>query len=192
MTADTSNTWWLPSRRWWRYRKVWVTSKQRRCSAPELPPSTRCGTAARCPATWLRCWVSAVWVTSEFNSRTSSATRSRLSGAAPKTRARKETRSERVHRQQIDERSRGIAKTGRRTGNSGDSSKLESDVRADRRSGAERQAHGDRRATSDPIEVTPVQLIFGSRADSRLGRRNARRFRGHAALRRINRRAPDD
>ena len=40
--------------------------------------------------------------------------------------------------------SRGIAKTGRRTGNSGDSPKLESDVRADRRSGAERQAHGDR------------------------------------------------
>ena len=41
-------------------------------------------------------------------------------------------------------RSRGIAKAGRRTRNSGDGPKLESHVRADRRSGAERQAHGDR------------------------------------------------
>ncbi len=50
----------------------------------------------------------------------------------------KETRSERVHRQQNDERSRGVAKIGRRTGNSSDGAKLESDVRANRRSGSER------------------------------------------------------
>ena len=36
----------------------------------------------------------------------------------------------------------GIAKIGWRTGHSGDCAKLESDVRADQRSGAERQAHG--------------------------------------------------
>ena len=47
-------------------------------------------------------------------------------------------------------------------------------------------------ATFDPIEVTPVQLITGSRTHSRLGRGNAGRFRGHAALRRIDRRASDD
>jgi D-arabinose 1-dehydrogenase-like Zn-dependent alcohol dehydrogenase len=40
--------------------------------------------------------------------------------------------------------SRRIAKVGRRTGDSGDGPKFESDVRTDRRSGAERQAHGDR------------------------------------------------
>src|SRR5437667_4341567 len=38
--------------------------------APELPPSTRYGTAVRSPATLLQCWVSAVWVTLEFDSRT--------------------------------------------------------------------------------------------------------------------------
>ena len=45
----------------------------------------------------------------------------------------------------VDERSRGTAKAGRRTGDSGDRPKFESDVGADRRSGPERQAHGDRR-----------------------------------------------
>jgi len=49
-----------------------------------------------------------------------------------------------VHRQQSDERSKGIARTGRREGHSSDSSKLESDVRVGRRFGAERQAHGNR------------------------------------------------
>ena len=39
---------------------------------------------------------------------------------------------------------RGIAEAGRRTGDPGDGSELESDVRVDRRSGPERQAHGDR------------------------------------------------
>ena len=43
---------------------------------------------------------------------------------------------------------------GRRASNSGESPKLQSYVRADRRLGA----------TFDPIEVTPIQLIFGSRA----------------------------
>ena len=57
--------------------------------------------------------------------------------------ARKETRSERVHRQQSDERSRRIAKAGWRTSHSSDRPKLESDVRAGRRSGAERQARRD-------------------------------------------------
>ena len=59
--------------------------------------------------------------------------------------------SQRVHRQPSDERSRGIAKTGRRAGDSGDSPKLESDVGADRRSGAERQAHGGRCDISIPL-----------------------------------------
>ena len=47
-------------------------------------------------------------------------------------------------------------------------------------------------AAFDPIEVTPVQLIIGSPSDSRLGVGNTSRFRGHAALRRTNRRASDD
>src|SRR5450432_212773 len=59
-------------------------------------------------------------------------------------RSRQETRSEGVHRQQIDERSRGIAEIGWRTGNSGDSPEFQIDVRADRWSGPERQAHGGR------------------------------------------------
>jgi D-arabinose 1-dehydrogenase-like Zn-dependent alcohol dehydrogenase len=44
----------------------------------------------------------------------------------------------------------------------GDRAKLESDVQSDQRSGAERQALVVG-ATMDPIEVTPVQLISGSR-----------------------------
>ena len=55
--------------------------KQHRCSARESPRTTRCGIAVRSPATWLRCRVSAAWVTSEFNSRTSLVIRSRRSGA---------------------------------------------------------------------------------------------------------------
>ena len=47
------------------------------------------------PATLLRCKVSAVWATSEFNLRTSLVIRSRLSGAAPKTR-RSQRSSERA------------------------------------------------------------------------------------------------
>src|SRR5262249_35858968 len=61
-----------------------MTPKQRRCSALELQPSTRCGTAARSPATLLRCRASAVWGTSEFNSQTSLAIRSRRSGVGRK------------------------------------------------------------------------------------------------------------
>ena len=45
---------------------------------------------------------------------------------------------------QVDECGRGIAEAGRGTSDSGDSSEFESDVGTDRRSGAERQAHGDR------------------------------------------------
>ena len=61
------------------------TPKPHPCSAPELQPTTRCGTAARSPATWLRCRESAAWVTLAFNSRTSLAIRSRPSGAGRKT-----------------------------------------------------------------------------------------------------------
>ena len=50
--------------------------------------------------------------------------------------AGKETWSERVHRQQNDERSRGVADIGRRAGHSRYSSKLEIDVRGNRRLGA--------------------------------------------------------
>ena len=44
----------------------------------------------------------------------------------------------------------------------------------------------------DPIEVTPVQLITGSRTIQGWLPRNASRFRRHAALRRIERRAAHD
>jgi D-arabinose 1-dehydrogenase-like Zn-dependent alcohol dehydrogenase len=44
--------------------------------------------------------------------------------------ARKEARSECVHRQQVDERSRGIAQTGRGTGNSGDGPKAQKRCRS--------------------------------------------------------------
>ena len=46
-------------------------------------------------------------------------------------------------------------------------------------------------ATFDPIEVTPVQLITGSKP-SRAGRREHRPIRRHAALRRTERRASHD
>ena len=59
--------------------------------------------------------------------------------------------------------SRGIAKAGRCTGDSGDSPQLESDVRTDRRPGAERQAHGHRCDILIPSRSHPVQLITGSR-----------------------------
>ena len=47
-------------------------------------------------------------------------------------------------------------------------------------------------ATFDPIEVTPTTAHFWKSNDSRLGVGNASRFRGHAALRRTDRRASDD
>ena len=63
----------------------------------------------------------------------------------------------------VDERGRGIAEAGRRTGDSGDGSELESDVRTDRRSGAERQAHGGWRGIRSRLRSRRLQLITGSR-----------------------------
>ncbi len=143
-TAATRNTWWLPSRRWSPFRTRSVTSKRRRCSAPASPPTTPCGTAAHCPAIWSRCRASAGWAISAFSSRASSVTGSRPSVSDRKARPREQARRERVHRQQGDEPSRGAARTGWRTGHTGDCPKLESHVASDRRFGAERQAHGDR------------------------------------------------
>jgi D-arabinose 1-dehydrogenase-like Zn-dependent alcohol dehydrogenase len=37
-----------------------LTDAEHRCSAPESPPTTRCGTVVRCPAILLPCWASAV------------------------------------------------------------------------------------------------------------------------------------
>ena len=82
--------------------------------------------------------------------------------------AGEEARSERLYRQQNDECGRGIAKTGRRTGNSGDSPKLESHVRAVRRPGAERQAHGSRRGIRFPRGHTGTARYWKSN-HSRLG-----------------------
>ena len=49
MTEGISNTWWLPRTHWSPCRIVWATLKQRRCSAPESPLTTRCGTAVPMP-----------------------------------------------------------------------------------------------------------------------------------------------
>ena len=59
------------------------TPKRHRCCAPGIPPITRCGTVARCPATLSRFRASAVSAISQFNSRTSLVTRWRLLGAGP-------------------------------------------------------------------------------------------------------------
>ena len=47
-------------------------------------------------------------------------------------------------------------------------------------------------ATLDPIEVTPIHLITGSKSHPGLGRGNSGRLRGHAALCRTDRRASHD
>src|SRR5205809_3382857 len=80
------NTWSLRWRHWRRCRQVSVTPKRPRCSAPESPPSTPCGTAARCLATLSRYRVSVAWAIWGFNSATSLATRSRPSVAGLRTR----------------------------------------------------------------------------------------------------------
>ena len=66
-----------------------------RCSAPELLPTMPSGTAVRCRAILWRCRVSAAWVTSEFNSQTSSVIRWRPSGAGLTTQ-RSQRNSERA------------------------------------------------------------------------------------------------
>src|SRR5262249_61533393 len=86
MTADTSNTWWLPWRHWWQYRKVYVTPKQHRSSAPELPRLTRCGTVVRFPATLWPCRGSAGSVTRGFNSPPSFGRKVRALAGGPATR----------------------------------------------------------------------------------------------------------
>ena len=63
--------------------KMW---KPRHCSARELPPTTRCGTAARCRATLSPFKASAAWGTLEFNSPTNSAIKWRRLAEATKTR----------------------------------------------------------------------------------------------------------
>ena len=137
--------------------------KQHRCSVPELPPSTRCGTAVRCLATLLRCKVSAVWVTSEFNSRTSLVTGSRLSGAGRKTR-RSQRNSERActliakrRTQQKALQKLGGAQVILATA---PSSKAMSELIDGLGPNGKLMVIG---AAFDPIEVTPIQLISGSR-----------------------------
>ena len=140
-----------------------VTSKQRRCSAPELPPTTRCGTAVRSPATLLRCRVSAVWVTSEFNSRTSLVIRSRRSGAGPKTR-RSQRNSERACTSTAKRRTRheALQKLGGAQVilATAPSSKAMSELIDGLGPNGKLMVIG---AAFDPIEVTPIQLITGSR-----------------------------
>ena len=120
-----------------------MTSKQRRCSAPELPPTTRCGTAVRFPAIWLRCRGSAAWVTWEFNSRTSLVIRSRPSGAGPENAALAKKLGASVY---IDSKSTNAAEELQKLGGAqvilATAPSSKADVRADRRPGAERQAHG--------------------------------------------------
>ena len=140
-----------------------MTPKRRRCSAPELPPTTRCGTVVRFPATWLRCRASAVWVTSEFNSRTSLAIRSRLSGAGSENATLAKKLGASVY---IDSKSTNAAEALQKLGGArvilatAPSSKAMSELIDGLGPNGKLMVIG---ATFDPIEVTPVQLINGSR-----------------------------
>ena len=116
------------------------------------------------PGTWSRCWVSAVsghlgiQFASKFGYKVAAI------GRGPEDApAGEEARCELLHRQQVGTAGGGAAPAGRRAGGSGDGAELESHVRGDRWAGAQRQAHGARRLGADPIAVTPLQLITGSR-----------------------------
>jgi len=162
MTADTSNTWWPPWRHWWPYRKLLATPTQHRCAAPELPPTTHYATVVRSLVTLLRCLGSAGWVTSKFNSRTSLVIRSRRSGAALKTRLAKKLGASLY----IDSQSTNAAEALQNLGGAqvilatAPSSKAMSELIDGLGPNGKLMVIG---ATFDPIEVTPVQLISGSK-----------------------------
>ena len=76
---------------------------------------------------------------------------------------------------------RRVEKIGRGDGDHRDGAEREGDVRTDRWARAQRAVDGGGRGLSEPIEVTPVQLIVGVRGDSRMGGRHPCRGRGHSA-----------
>src|SRR5437667_11225483 len=162
MTAAISSTWSLPWRHWRRYRKLEVTPRQHRCSAPALPPTTRCGTVARSPATWSRCKGSAVWVTWEFNLRTNLGIRSWPSGGSENALLAKKLGAS-VY---IDSGSTNAAEALQKLGGArvilatAPSSKAMSELIDGLGPNGKLVVIG---ATFDPIEVTPIQLISGSR-----------------------------
>ena len=140
-----------------------MTPKQRRCSAPELPPSTRFAIVERSLPILSRCWVSVDWVTSEFNSRTSLVTRSRRSDAAPENAALAKKLGASVY---IDSKATNAAEELQKLGGArvilatAPSSKAMSELIDGLGPNGKLIVIG---ATFDPIEVTPIQLISGSR-----------------------------
>src|SRR5450432_212775 len=164
MTADTSNTCWLRPRHWWQYRKVSVPPKQHRCSAPELPPSTHCATAAPCLAIWLRWWVSAVMghlgiqFANKFGYKVAAIGRGSGNAALAKK------LGARVY---IDSKSTNAAEALQKLGGAqvilatAPSSKSMSELIDGLGPNGKLMVVG---ITFDPIEVTPVQLITGSRS----------------------------
>src|SRR6516225_478272 len=123
-TEDISNTCSLRLKHWQQYRTHLAMPKQPRCCAQESPPLMACATAVRYPAIWLRCKVSGVLVTSEFNLPTSLDTRSRPLGVVAKPRPwRKNSGQAYTSTAKRQMRPRNC-KNWRRTGNSVDSTQL--------------------------------------------------------------------
>ena len=136
---------------------------RRRCCAPALRLTTRCAIAARCPATWLRCRVSAAWVILEFNLRASSAIRLRRSGVERENAALAKKLGANVY---IDSKATNAAEELQKLGGArvilatAPSSKAMSELIDGLGPNGKLVVIG---ATFEPIEVAPVQLINGSR-----------------------------
>ncbi len=140
-----------------------MTWKQHRCSARDSQPSTPFGTAARCLTTSLPCRVSAVWVTSEFNSNKFGYKVAAIGrGPANATLAKKLGAS--VY---IDSKATNAAEALQELGGAkvilatAPSSKAMSELIDGLGPNGKLIVVG---VTFDPIEVTPVQLVSGSRA----------------------------
>ena len=141
-----------------------VTSKRPRCSAPASPPITRCGIVVRCPATSLPCRGSAAWVTSAFSSRSSSAIKVAAIGQGPGTAVLAKKLGASVY---IDSRATNAAEALQKLGGArvilatAPSSKAMSELIDGLGPNGKLMVVG---VAAEPIEVTPVQLISGSRS----------------------------
>jgi len=176
MTADTSNTWWLPWKHSWRYRTVSATSTQHRCSALGLPPSTPCGHSGAFPGDLAAVQgIGRPRSPRHSNSPISWLSGGRCRGAGLRAR-RSQSNSERGCISTAKRPTRQMnCKSWRRQGNPGHGSEFESNVRVDRWSGTERQAprcrcdirsHGGRARAAHRWKQGNAGLGCGNTADS--------------------------
>ena len=163
MTAAIRSICLLRWRPWPRYLTLSTASRQHPCSVPGSRHSTRCATAALCPETWLACKASAVWGTSASSTRGGSVTTSPLSGGSENAALAKKLGAN-VY---IDSNATNAAAELQRMGgaqvilSTAPSSKAMSTLIDGLGPNGKIIVLG---AAFDPIEVTPIQLISGSRA----------------------------